>query len=73
MEKKEAIAYLSAVVTLLSGIACCVLSLYIEPEGEIHASVLMYAGQCLVFAASIFGVKSYIDYRISEKGYGSQS
>lgn len=73
MDRKEAIAYISAVVTLLSGIACCVLSLYIEPMGVIHASVLMYAGQCLVFAASVFGVKSYIDYQIDKSHHVSRT
>lgn len=51
---------------LIFGSVLCVLSLYIPPKGVIDGSVLWVLGQCIIFAASIYGVKQYIDYKLDK-------
>ena len=51
---------LSACLLLGFGAVICTISLFLPPQGEIDASVLMLFGQILVYAGSIFGVRVYI-------------
>lgn len=65
-EWKDIVHYVAACWMLLFGCTLCLLSLYLPPRGVIDASVLWVLGQAIIFAASIFGVKSYIDYRFNK-------
>ena len=47
-----------------AGIVVIILALYIDPEGEIHASVLVAYGETLTFVGAIFG----IDYKYKYHG-----
>lgn len=63
---RDIVHYASAVFMLIFGSVLCVLSLYIPPKGVIDGSVLWVLGQCIIFAASIYGVKQYIDYKLEK-------
>lgn len=58
---------LTAVFLLVSGVVMAFLSFLTSEQGEISDSVLWYFAQCLIYAGSVFGLKSYIDYVINEK------
>ena len=60
---KEHIQFILAVMMCTAGIVVIILALYIDPEGEIHASVLVAYGETLTFVGAIFG----IDYRYKYK------
>ena len=64
---KEIIHYAAACFMLVFGCLLCLLSLYIPPVGIIDGSVLWVLGQSIIFAASIFGIKSYIDYQLHKR------
>lgn len=53
---KEVIIYTLAVVTMLAGLALLFIGLYIQPEGEIHGSVLTAFGSICIFVASLLGI-----------------
>lgn len=64
---RELFHYAAACFMLVFGCLLCLLSLYIPPRGIIDSSVLWVLGQSIVFAGSIFGVKSYVDFQISKR------
>lgn len=71
--EKEMVHYASACFMLAFGCCLCLISLFLPPVGIIDSSVLWFCGQAIVFAASIFGAKSYIDYRLeSINQHGTQ-
>lgn len=51
---------LSALGTLLSGIAMCFMSFGLSHPHEVDSSVLWYFGQCLLYAGGVFAIKSYV-------------
>lgn len=58
------IQIVTALVVLTTGIVLSYISFFSPPRGEIAASVLHYFAQTLMFAGSVFGLKSYIDRRL---------
>jgi len=54
-----------AVLLTLSGVALLFCGFWVDPEGEIHGSVLVAFGEILTFVGAIVGVDFY--YRKSEK------
>lgn len=66
MPLKDIIHTVAACWMLLFGCLLCLISLYLPPRGIIDASVLWVLGQAIIFAASVFGAKSYIDYQIDK-------
>lgn len=58
---KETLAYLFAVIALLSGIGLCVAGFIVDPTGEIHDSVLWVLGQCLTFVGAVCGISLHLD------------
>lgn len=64
MKSKDNISALSALILLLSGVVLSFLGFFTEPKGEISDSVLWYFAQTLIYAGSVLGIKSYVDYRI---------
>lgn len=53
---KEVIIYTLAVVAMMAGLTLLFIGLYIQPEGEIHGSVLTAFGSICVFVASLLGI-----------------
>lgn len=51
---------LSALLTLLSGIAMCFLSFALSRNHVVETSALWYFGQCLLYAGGIFAIKGYV-------------
>ncbi|MBQ0136910.1 MAG: hypothetical protein KBS40_02755 [Bacteroidales bacterium] len=56
---KEHVQFILAVMMCTAGIVVIILCLYIDPEGEIHTSVLVAYGETLTFVGAIMG----IDYK----------
>lgn len=59
-DKKETLMIASALVTLASGIVMSFLSFFLSIEHHISQSVLWYFAQTLMYAASAFGLYSYV-------------
>jgi len=73
---KDKIQYSTAVLMLLSRVVLTYCSFFLK--GDVLDSVLLYAGQTMVYAGSIFGVsvfiraksgeiRNYVDERLREK------
>ena len=56
---KEAVVYSMAVLSLIAGFVLLFISLYTEPKGEIHDSVLTAFGIILVFVGSLLGISMH--------------
>ena len=67
MSDKDTISIAAAMLLLLSGVVLSFIGFFTEPKGEISDSVLWYFAQTLIYAGSVMGIKSYVDYRISKK------
>lgn len=61
---KDTLAYLMAIISLAAAIVLLFMGLMIDPEGEIHPSVLYAAGLMLMFVAAVLGISLH---------YGSES
>ncbi len=58
---KDKIQYMTAVVTLASGIIMCYMAYFMSDSQDIPSGALWYFGQTMVYAATIFGFKLAID------------
>ena len=59
---------------LASGVIMCYLSFALAAKHEVADSVLWYLGQCVVYASSVFGLGSYVNYKydkITKQNVGS--
>lgn len=56
---KENLTYGSAIGMLMFGVILTTAGFIIDPQGQIHDSVLYVLGQCLLFAGSVMGVSTY--------------
>jgi len=56
---KENLTYGSAIGMLMFGVMLTTAGFIIDPQGQIHDSVLYVLGQCLLFAGSVMGVSAY--------------
>ena len=56
----------AAVITLASGIILCFLSFFLDRQHEINSSVLWYFGQTLLYAASSFGLATYVKAKLND-------
>lgn len=65
-DRKDMMMLISALVTLLSGIAMSFLSFFLSSPHFIHDSVLLYFGQCLVYCGSAFGIVAYVKTKVDE-------
>ena len=63
-ETQNNIMVYSAVAMLVVGVALNIAGFIIPPTGEISDSVLWVLAQSLIYAGSVFGVKSYIDDKV---------
>lgn len=53
---KEVIMYTLAVVSMVAGLTLLFLALFIEPEGQIHSSVIYSFGMICVFVSTLLGL-----------------
>lgn len=56
----------AALITLASGIVLCFLSFFLDRQHEIKSSVLWYFGQTLLYAASSFGLATYVKTKLND-------
>lgn len=66
-DRKDDIMIATACVMLASGIVMSFLSFFISATHIVHDSVLWYFAQTIVYASSVFGIGSYVHYKI--KGF----
>lgn len=50
----------------IAGCALLFIGMFIEPEGEIHHTVLMASGEVFVFAGSLAGVAVHYDLQLKQ-------
>ncbi len=55
---------LTALVVLATGVMLAYIDYFMPPIGQITDSVLAYLTHTMMFAGSILGVKTYVDYRL---------
>ena len=63
---KDTTMITAALATLASGIVMCFLSFFLDERHEIRSSVLWYFGQTLLYAASSFGLATYVKTRLTD-------
>ena len=63
---KDTTMITAALATLASGIVMCFLSFFLDEQHEIRSSVLWYFGQTLLYAASSFGLATYVKTRLTD-------
>lgn len=56
----------AALITLASGIVLCFLSFFLDKEHNVKSSCLWYFGQTLLYAASSFGLASYVKAKMND-------
>lgn len=56
---KDLIIYTLAVVCQVAGIVAVFLGMFIEPRGEVHASILTYFGISSTFCGSLLGISAH--------------
>ena len=66
MINKESASIISALALILSGIVLVFCAFFRSEDGAISDSVLWYVGEALLYAGSVFGIKSYIDYKLKK-------
>lgn len=64
IDTKEKVQYTTACAMLFSGALLVFLSFFMK--GHIEEGILFYAGQTMVYAASIFGVTMYVHSKMGE-------
>ena len=65
-DRKDNMMIVAALITLASGIVLCFLSFFLDRQHEIHSSVLWYFGQTLLYAASSFGLATYVKAKLND-------
>ena len=63
---KDNMMIVAALITLASGIVLCFLSFFLSRQHVIHSSVLWYFGQTLLYAASSFGLATYVKAKLND-------
>lgn len=66
-ETKDIVQYLSAVGMLVFGASLTTAGFIVDPVGDIHQSVLMVLGQCIIFSGSVFGIGIYIKHKVDSR------
>lgn len=63
-DRKEAAAYITAIISFLAGWGLTVAGFCVSPVGEVSNSVLAILGESLIYAASVFGVALYFSNQL---------
>lgn len=53
---------------LFAGIALSAASFCMPPRGNISDSVMAFMGEALIYAASVFGLTSYVNFKLKKIG-----
>lgn len=56
----------SVFVMMAAGITLCTISFFMPPAGDISPSAMSFMGEALIYAASVFGLAGYVDYRLKK-------
>lgn len=56
-----------AVVLVTAGLVLLFVGFFVDPQGEIHNSVLVAFGECCTFAGSLIGVDYHYRYKAFDK------
>jgi len=64
---KQEIQYLLALVMCTAGMVMIFLCVYIDPKGELDASILVAYGEILTFVGAIFGIDFKYRYQNPSK------
>lgn len=65
-DMKDNTMIIAALTTLASGIVMCFLSFFLDRQHVINSSVLWYFGQTLLYAASSFGLATYVKAKLND-------
>lgn len=65
-DHKDGIMITTACIMLASGIVMSFLSFFLSITHEVHDSVLWYFAQTIVYASSVFGIGSYVNYKFNK-------
>ena len=65
-DRKDNMMIGAALTTLASGIILCFLSFFLDQEHNVKSSCLWYFGQTLLYAASSFGLASYVKAKMND-------
>lgn len=63
-DRKDDIMIVTACIMLASGITLSFLSFFLSTTHIVHDSVLWYFAQTIVYASSVFGIGSYVHYKM---------
>lgn len=63
---KEVITYTLAMVCMAAAIVAVFLGMWIEPRGEVHASVLTYFGISSAFVGSLLGISAHYSNELTK-------
>ena len=63
-DMKDSMMIGAALTTLASGIGLCFLSFFLDRQHVINSSVLWYFGPTLLYAASSFGLATYVKAKL---------
>lgn len=58
---------------LASGVVMSFLSFFMSTLHVVHDSVLWYFAQTIVYASSVFGIGSYVHYKLNNLSGGGQT
>lgn len=56
---KEKVVYSLAIGSIVAAVTAIFLGIYIEPRGEVHASLLTYFGISAAFCGSLLGISAH--------------
>lgn len=63
---KDLVIYLLAVGCMAAAIVAIFLGLYIEPQGEVHSSILTYFGISSAFCGSLLGISAHYSNELTK-------
>ncbi|MDE6273205.1 MAG: hypothetical protein K2M31_09405 [Muribaculaceae bacterium] len=63
---KEAVMYGLTIACFVAATVAIFLSMFIEPRGEIHASVLTYFGISMTFCGSVLGISTHYSSELTK-------
>lgn len=66
MDIKQKFAIGTAVVAFVAGWGLTIAGFIIDPQGEVHDSVLWILGQALIYTASVLGIGMYFNNQMAK-------
>ena len=66
LDIKDKIAYVMAVILILSGIAMAFTAFFVHPEHEITSGPLMYCSEAFITGGGLLGIGLYVKNKFTE-------